>query len=117
MYIVVVGPCASGKTTLVNALRAAGYQATAVAQEHSAVAQLWRHGGEPAVLIYLDVGLAAIAARGRLGFPAWLLEEQRRRLAAAHTAADLYLQTDNLPIEEVRSRVIAFLEQRRAETG
>ena len=55
LHIVIVGPCASGKTTLVRGLWARGYSgARVVAQEHSGVIDLWKRRGQPDVLIYLD---------------------------------------------------------------
>ena len=66
LRVAVVGHCASGKSTLVSALRAHGYDANAVAQEHSAVSWLWRHA-EPDVLIYLDAALETVRARRGAG--------------------------------------------------
>ncbi len=56
--IKVVGVSASGKSTLVKGLRAAGYDARPVSQEHSNVPDLWKQFDFPKVLIYLDVTLA-----------------------------------------------------------
>ena len=50
--IVVVGPCAAGKSTLVTALRELGYDAHVSGQEHSEIAMLWQHS-QPDVLIAL----------------------------------------------------------------
>ncbi len=41
--IVVVGPCAAGKSTLVETLQVRGYDAHVSGQEHSAIASLWQH--------------------------------------------------------------------------
>src|SRR5688500_4392077 len=62
--IVVVGSCATGKTTVVTALRAAGLDAYACGQEHSEVRTLWRHAS-PDVVVMLEADLATI--RGRRG--------------------------------------------------
>ena len=43
----VVGPCASGKSTLVSALKAMDYQTRHIAQEHSYVNDMWRQIGKP----------------------------------------------------------------------
>jgi len=40
--IAVVGPCASGKTRLVQALRERGYNAREVAQNYSHVPTMWQ---------------------------------------------------------------------------
>ncbi|MBP9503378.1 MAG: hypothetical protein KBF17_14555, partial [Candidatus Promineofilum sp.] len=47
LRVAVVGPCASGKSTLVAALRAAGYDARHPAQEHSFVKDMWRRRVDP----------------------------------------------------------------------
>jgi len=115
-HIVIVGPCASGKTTLVRGLWAHGYSAArVVAQEHSGVIDLWKRRGAPTpeVLIYLDAQLATIAARQRRTdwTPAYLAEQQRR-LCGAWLACDLYLPTDALPPAEVLERVLTYLNRR-----
>jgi deoxyadenosine/deoxycytidine kinase len=116
-HIVIVGPCASGKTTLVRGLWAHGYSAArVVAQEHSGVIDLWKRRGAPApdVLIYLDAQLDTIAARQhRTDWTPGYLAEQQRRLRGAWLACDLYLLTDELNPAEVLERVIAFLNRRR----
>src|SRR5438105_649611 len=60
--IVVVGPCASGKSLLVEALRNHGYNALASAQEHSYVQAMWMMTN-PSHLIYLDVDMPTIRQR------------------------------------------------------
>ena len=116
-HIVIVGPCASGKTTLVRGLWAHGYRAArVVAQEHSGVIDLWKlHGVQaPEVLIYLDAQLATIAARQRrTDWTPDYLAEQQRRLRGAWLACDLYLLTDELNPAEVLGRVLTYLSRRR----
>ena len=110
--IVVVGPCAAGKTTLVAGL-AAAYDIRSCAQEHSHVPDLWRRFSRADVLVFLDVGLPAIARR--LGGSDWtpaILDEQRRRLADARAHCDFYLVTDGLTPQQVAAAVEGFLEQR-----
>ncbi len=111
MVIVVVGPCGSGKTTLVARLQAAGYDARVVAQEHSAVPDLWRHGGEPDALIYLDASPAVISRRRQNEFPRWLYGRQLRRLRVARERATLYLHTDHLDPRDVEARVLDHLRR------
>jgi len=115
--IVIVGPCASGKTTLVRGLWARGYaQARVVAQEHSGVSDLWQMRGQPDALIYLDARLETIAARQhRTDWTEDYLAEQKRRLQAAEAAADLYLPTDELDQAQVLDRVVEFLKRRWEE--
>ena len=109
--VVVVGPCASGKTTLVDALRARGYDARVSAQEHSAVRELWKRG-EPDVLIALVASIDAVRDRRDASWPAWLHDVQEERLAPAQDAADLVVDTSNLEADEVAERVLAFLASR-----
>jgi hypothetical protein len=111
LHIVIVGPCASGKSTLVRGLWALGYiGARVVAQEHSGVIDLWKMRGQPDVLIYLDARLDTIAARQRRAdWTHEYLAEQLRRLSSAWTACDLYLPTDDLTPQEVLDRIVKFL--------
>lgn len=107
--IIVVGPCGSGKTTLVKALRVRGYRARVVAQEHSGIRELWRHAGEPRALVLLEAERSTIARRREDRFPAWLHEHQMARLASARAHADLVITTDHASAEEVVQTVLRFL--------
>lgn len=109
MLVVVVGPCGSGKTTLVKRLQALGYTARAVAQEHSQIDELWKHGGTPDALIFLDASPATITRRRCNEFPEWLYKIQIERLASARRNATFYLHTDRVPSAEVQRRVIEHL--------
>ncbi len=93
--IVVVGPCASGKTTLVRGLRRLGYDASVCGQEHSEIPSLWRHT-EPDVVIALEVDLATIRHRRGADWPENIYRLQQRRLADARAAAALILDTSLL---------------------
>jgi energy-coupling factor transporter ATP-binding protein EcfA2 len=107
---VVVGPCASGKTTLVNNLRCLGYNIHSCAQEHSSARRLWTARCRAEVLVYLDAELETIARRqNRTDWTTRRLEAQRARLADARAHCDFYLQTDDLTREEVARAVDAFL--------
>jgi ATPase subunit of ABC transporter with duplicated ATPase domains len=112
--IVVVGPCAAGKSTLVSALRVLGYDAHVSGQEHSEIAMLWQHL-EPDVLIALDVDITAVRDRRGDSWPEWLHDLQVRRLAAASRAADLTIDTSLLSTEAVIARVVAYLERPDAD--
>ena len=102
-YIVIVGPCAAGKSTLRDRLLTRGFtQVRVVAQEHSGVRDLWKMRGYPEVLIFLDVEAAAANARqGRSDWTPAAHAEQLNRLQQAHAACDLYLPTDELSPDEV----------------
>ena len=111
--IVVVGPCAAGKSTLVAALRALGYDAYVSGQEHSEIASLWQHS-QPDVLIALDADISAVRDRRGGSWPEWLHELQVRRLAAASRAANLAIDTTALSPQTVIDRVVAYLERPKA---
>jgi guanylate kinase len=111
--IVVVGPCAAGKTTLVAGLRAQGFAAARlVAQEHSGVRDLWALPKRPQVLIYLDAQPATMNRRQeRSDWTAETRAELVTRLEHARRECDLYLPTDDLTIPQVLETVIQFLDQ------
>ena len=107
--IAVVGPCASGKSTLVEALRDAGYDAWSVAQEHSMVADLWRRQ-HPDILVVLDVSLEELRSRRQNPvWPAWLLDLQRTRLADAVANADIAIDTNALRPDDVTQHMLREL--------
>ena len=113
LSIVVVGPCASGKTTLVNGLLARGFtSARLVAQEHSGVRDFWAWKGRPDVCICLDVRVDTMNRRqGRTDWTDEARAEQLSRLANARQGCDLCLSTDDLTIPQVLDTVTAFLGQ------
>lgn len=106
----VVGPCAAGKTTLVDGLRRLGYQARQIVQEHSFVPEMWQLISRPDVLIYLDASYQACSRRKRLDWNLADHDEQLRRLDHARRHCDLYIHTDDLSSAEVLARVVAWLE-------
>jgi dephospho-CoA kinase len=110
LRVAVVGPCASGKSTLVAALREAGYDARHPAQEHSYVPDMWRRLVDPDVLIYLDISYEALLARRpHFGEPEYL-EREKARLAHAREHADLAVDTSGMTTEAVREQVLAALK-------
>jgi len=112
--VVVVGPCAAGKTTLVSNLRPKGYRIKACVQEHAFTPDLWKRFSGAEILIFLDAGLHTIARRQkRSDWTPARLDAQRQRLAHARAHCDLYLPTDELTREEVASAVEAFLQERQ----
>lgn len=115
--IKVVGPCAAGKTTLTNRLRALGYNARQIAQEHSDVPDMWRRLHPPDLLIYLDASDETIVRRRPKEGLAVLLPRQRHRLRHARAHADLIVVTDDLTPEEVLAQVVRFLEERKVPRG
>ena len=109
--IVVVGPCAAGKSTLVAALQARGYDAHVSGQEHSAIASLWQHS-HPDILISLEVDISAVWTRRGRDWPEWLHDIQVQRLRDASEAADLAIDTTDLDPGGVVDRVLAYLSSR-----
>jgi nicotinamide riboside kinase len=110
LRVAVVGPCASGKSTLVEALREAGYDARHPAQEHSYVPDMWRRLVDPDVLVYLDLSHAAYRERRPKddAGPEYL-EMQRERLAHARAHAEVVVDTSGLTAEAVRELVLSEL--------
>ncbi|MBN1120352.1 MAG: hypothetical protein JXJ17_04690 [Anaerolineae bacterium] len=110
MVVAVVGPSASGKSTLVTRLKAAGYAVRHVAQEHSYVKDMWQRIHPPDVLIYLDVSFEV--SRQRRPLVDWgpdRLAVEVERLSHARQHCDLYIDTNDLTPDEVQERVLSFL--------
>ncbi|MCO5189406.1 MAG: hypothetical protein M9918_14570 [Anaerolineae bacterium] len=111
LRLALVGPCASGKSTLATYLKAAGYIVRQPTQEHSFVPDMWQKMSKPDILIYLDVSYEAyLQRRPHQDHGAQYHEEQMQRLAHARTHCDLYVDTSGLSAEEVRAQVERFLE-------
>ena len=109
--VAVVGPCVSGKSELVRALKSAGYEARHVAQEHSYVPAMWQRIARPDLLIYLDVDYpTAKARRPRIQWGPERLQEQAQRLAHARRHCDLYLDTSSLSLGDVKAEALSLLE-------
>lgn len=107
--VVVVGPCASGKSTLVRGLLSHGFEARVCAQEHSAVPTLWCHQGRP-TLIGLTAELETIRVRRQPRWSRTLHEAQLDRLADAYANADLIIETDTLSSRVVLEEALGFLD-------
>ena len=105
-----VGVCASGKSTLAAGLRAHGFNARQVLQEHSYVPYMWRRITNPDLLICLDCSIDTTRARRNdRTFEAWILEEERRRLEHAREHCDLYIDTDGLSPDEILAQALALV--------
>ncbi len=111
--VVVVGPCASGKTTLVDRLRALGVDAWVSGQEHSAVRNLWRRL-DPDVLIALELDLATLRSRRSPSWPQTIHDVQLERLREAFAGADVVINTAVLTEDEVVSKAVNVLERYRS---
>lgn len=107
----VVGPCASGKTTLVAALRSNGYHVRHIAQEHSYVRDMWKQMSNPDFLIYLDVSYEESMTRSGSSWTRSIFNKQVERLKHAHSHADLIIETDDLTPEQVLRMVLDQLRK------
>ena len=105
----IVGPCAAGKTTLVDNLKKSGYACKHIAQEHSYVDDMWKRLTNPDILIYLDVSYPLTIERRHMNWTLEEYQEQLRRLKHARDHADLYISTDELNSKEVLARVLNYL--------
>ena len=109
LLIGVVGPCASGKTTLVATLDRSGYRVRHIAQEHSYVPDMWARITNPDFLVYLHVSYPLTIERRRMDWTVKEYEEQLFRLRHARQHADLTIDTDPLTPQEVFDRVMNFV--------
>jgi pantothenate kinase len=106
--VVVVGHCASGKSTLVENLRSDGIDAVASAQEHSEIAGLWKRSNAD-LLVYLDVDLETIRERRGRTWPELVFDLQEERLRHAREEADLVIDTARHRAEEVFRRARTYV--------
>jgi deoxyadenosine/deoxycytidine kinase len=113
----VVGPCASGKSTLTAGLAGLGYRSRHIAQEHSYVKDMWQRLTNPDILVFLDASWPITCQRGKLNWTEAEWQEQQFRLRHARENADLYLDTDGLSMQQVLQRVVRFVDERDEEKG
>ena len=106
----VVGPCGSGKSTLVAGLEKYGYECRDIAQEHSYVQAMWQKITNPDILIFLDASFPVSTARRRLNWQKQDHEEQLRRLTHARQHANIVIETDDLTPEQVLQTALDYLE-------
>lgn len=109
LKIGIVGPCASGKTTLIAGLEQHGFLGKHIAQEHSFVPDMWSRLTQPDVLIYLDVSYPVSLERRRMNWSYQEYQTQIERLHDARENANLYINTDPLTPEQVLEMVLIFL--------
>jgi epoxyqueuosine reductase QueG len=111
--IVVIGPCASGKTTLVARLKDLGYDAHACGQEHSEITELWRHLN-PAVVIGLQIDLDTLRQRRSATWSDRLYARQLTRLESGYDRADMLIDCDTFNADEVIRQVVDWLVKTHA---
>jgi deoxyadenosine/deoxycytidine kinase len=110
MRIVVVGPCASGKSTLVANLSDRGFDAYVCAQEHSAVPRLYLHQ-HPDIVVFLDVELEDIRQRRSPAWSAAIYEQQQIRLYVARSEADILVNTSNSDEKQTLEQVLTAISE------
>jgi thymidylate kinase len=110
LLIGIVGPCGSGKSTLIAGLEKHGYTCRHIAQEHSYVQAMWQIITKPDLLIYLSASFLTSTARRKLNWREQDHTEQLRRLTHAREHANLSIDTDDLTPEQVLNKVLDFLK-------
>jgi len=108
----VVGPCGSGKTTLITGLEGEGFQCRHIAQEHSYVPNMWKRITNPDLLVYLNSSFEVSTQRRKLNWNEAEYQEQLRRLDHARQYADLIIETDDLSPVEVLERALSFIKSK-----
>lgn len=111
----IVGPCGSGKSTLIALLRPYLLNLRHIAQEHSYVPSMWLRITHPDMLIFLDASYPETIRRRKLNWTMEEYQEQHRRLAHARQHADLYVMTDGLNPGDVAQMVLTYLKSRGVE--
>ncbi|NMA61052.1 MAG: hypothetical protein GX956_04105 [Firmicutes bacterium] len=110
--ILIVGVCASGKTTLSSGLRRLGYYVRSFAQEHSVSGRLWQRY-KPDVLILLNCSYETITQRKRISWGPKRYQQQQELLANAREHATLIIETDGFTPEEL----VEHVHERLLELG
>ena len=106
----VVGPCGSGKSTLIAGLEKHGYRCRHIAQEHSYVQQMWQVISKPDILVYLECSFENSTERRKLNWQPADHEEQLRRLAHARQHAHLTIDTNQLDPGGVLRQALDYLK-------
>jgi cytidylate kinase len=105
----VVGPCGSGKSTLIAGLERYGYPCRHIAQEHSHVQAMWQIISKPDILIFLQASFRVCTARRNLDWLEKDYKEQFRRLSHAREHADIIIDTDHLTPDQILQIVLDYL--------
>jgi len=108
----VVGPCGSGKSTLIASLEREGFRCRHIAQEHSYVPYMWKRITNPDLLIYLNSSFEVSTERRKLNWNESEYQEQLSRLDHARQHADLMIETDGLSAAEVLECALSFIRSK-----
>jgi deoxyadenosine/deoxycytidine kinase len=111
LLIGIVGPCGSGKSTLIAGLEKHGYRCRHIAQEHSYVKYMWQHITNPDILIFLQCSFENSTSRRKLRWRPADFEEQQSRLSHAREHAHIIIDTNLLTPDEVLTRALTFLKE------
>jgi deoxyadenosine/deoxycytidine kinase len=107
--IAIVGPCASGKSSLARGLAERGIRARQVVQEHSFVPEMWQIISQPDFLVYLETSFQTCSQRKNLNWRQRDYDEQLNRLAHAKKNCDLLIHTDGQSEEAILEEVLSRL--------
>ncbi len=108
--IVLVGVCASGKTTASQGLAKCGITARAVAQEHSMISNLYQRSG-PGLVVVLVASWGTVHRRRRLAWDRDFYRIEWNRLTRARQDAKLILHTDSLTREAVVAAIVRWWDR------
>ena len=112
LLIGVVGPCGSGKSTLIKGLEKHGHRCRHIAQEHSYVKTMWQRLTNPDILIFLQCSFENSTTRRKLNWLPADHEEQMQRLSHALEHADFVIDTNSLSPAEVLTCALEYLESK-----
>lgn len=112
--LVVIGPCASGKTSLTSKLQRMGFDARACGQEHSEIHELWRHL-DPDILIGLRIDLDTLRRRRSSTWSANVYARQQERLESGYAHADLVIDCHAMDQNAVLDEVLDWLDDHRQQ--
>lgn len=107
----IVGPCGSGKSTLIAGLEKHGYRCRHIAQEHSYVKHMWQVITNPDILIFLECSFENSTTRRKLNWSPADHEEQMRRLSHAREHASVIINTNILDTEHVLAQALRYLKE------
>ena len=107
----IVGPCGSGKSTLIAGLEKYGYRCRHIAQEHSYVKHMWQVITNPDILIFLECSFENSTTRRKLNWQLADYEEQMRRLSHAHAHANFIIDTNIFDSENVLAQALNYLKE------
>jgi broad-specificity NMP kinase len=111
LKIGVVGACGTGKSEIVSRLKAQGYKARHIAQEHSFAPNMWHRISKPDILVYLQVSYDQTLIRKNFHWTEKEYQEQLHRLRNAKENADIEINTDPLTLDEVLNAILAAIER------